>query len=95
MTDEKHDEPERTPLDDWGATWKAPASLRHRTLDAARERGLIGGTPMRFDRRFLWAAAAAAALTFAIGFGLGVGECAYPGRAPGRHAGHEPPTEAP
>lgn len=64
----------RDMLKTWGADWKAPASLRTGTLEAARRRGLVGGTQMKF--RTLWLSAAAIAL-FVAGYGIG-------GRSAGR-----------
>jgi hypothetical protein len=72
MSDEHkpgEEETEVSRLDDWGARWAAPPSLRSSTLDAARRRGLVGGRTM--NGRRLVTAAAIALVMFGAGFGVG------------------------
>jgi hypothetical protein len=74
MTDDREsglpDEDQRS-LETWGSGWKAPASLRDRTLSAARERGLVGGWDMRTKTIFMTGAAVAALVMFVAGYGIG------------------------
>jgi hypothetical protein len=63
---------EREALNEWGKDWEPPASLRHDTLRALRDRGLLGGAPHRpraIAATVAWAVAAAA-VAFIAGFAL-------------------------
>lgn len=61
---------ERTALEGWGGTPQAPAGLRRSTLEAARRRGLVGGT-MNLGIGNLLGWAAALAIGAVVGFGVG------------------------
>lgn len=66
--DRKADEEEPVALEEWGVAWRAPASLRESTLQAARKRGLVGG---RTVNRTRWIAAAATVVIFTAGYAIG------------------------
>ena len=72
MVDERDESGvDREALRAWGEDWTPPAELRGQTLEAARERGLIGKAPRRAT--FAWPAVAAAAAVLAFTLGLGLG----------------------
>jgi len=74
MADDHDTAPEeRAPsgLEGWGDDWVAPRSLRDSTLQAVRERGLVGGGMSRIPASWWAVSAAAAALMFVAGMGLG------------------------